>query len=102
MNTNNKIYQFDNGLVLLAEEMPWVESISFSFRVPSGVIYDPPEKSGLATLTSEHLSRGAGERDNQAFLQALENLGVETSDGTYQTCSILSASLVADKIAPTL
>ncbi len=102
MNTNNKIYQFDNGLVLLAEEMPWVESISFSFRVPSGVIYDPPERLGLAAMTSEYLSRGAGSRDNQAFLRALENLGVETSDGIYQSSSIFSASLVADKIEPAL
>ncbi len=102
MNKTARIHQYGNGLVLVAEEMPWCESVSFVILTPSGVIHDPSTLPGLADLTCELMSRGAGKRDNREFLQALENLGVESSEGVSQPYANHCASLLADKLTPAL
>jgi len=68
-----------NGLTLVAEEMPWLESAAFALLVPAGCAYEPADKLGLAALTCEMAQRGAGERDSRQFLADLENLGADTS-----------------------
>ncbi|MDO5580561.1 MAG: pitrilysin family protein [Planctomycetia bacterium] len=100
--SRNRIHVLDNGLVLIAEEMPWCESVSFVFMIPSGSVRDPEDRIGLANLTCEMSARGAGDLDNKAFLQTLENLGVESGEGAAQPYTTYSASLVADKFRKTL
>lgn len=98
MNKINRIHRYDNGLVLLGEEMPWSESVSFCFLLPTGSIYDPSGQEGLASLTGEMIIRGAGNRDNRTFLTALENLGIESSEAVYKSSSRMSAAMPADKL----
>lgn len=100
--SHNRIHILNNGLVLIAEEMPWCESVSFVFMIPSGSARDPEDRVGLAGLTCEMSVRGAGDLDNKSFLQALENLGVESGEGAAQPYTTYSASLVADKFQKTL
>ena len=73
-------HRYPNGLVLLAEPMPWLQSAAFTFLVPSGSVYDPPDRSGLGSFTCEMALRGAGERDSRRFILDLDNLGVERSE----------------------
>ena len=68
-----------NGLTLVAEEMPWLESAAFALLVPAGCVVEPGERLGRASLTCEMAQRGAGERDSRRFLEDLENLGADTS-----------------------
>ena len=56
-------HTFDNGLVLVAEPIPSLESAAFSFLVPAGCAYEAPADAGLALLTCEMTLRGAGSRD---------------------------------------
>lgn len=79
--SGERFYQkiFDNGLCLLAESMPWLESAAFGLLVPSGYQFDPPSRLGLANLTCEMIQRGAGSRDSRQFLEDLERLGIESS-----------------------
>ncbi len=71
---------FSNGLVLVAEPMPWLESAAFTFLVPAGSAYDPCGRSGLSSFTCEMMLRGSGERDSRRFIEDLDNLGVERSE----------------------
>lgn len=71
---------FDNGLTLLAQRMPHVRSAAFGFLLPSGAVYDPPAKMGIATILTEMMVRGAGKRDSRELALALENLGVDHSE----------------------
>ena len=73
------VHQFDNGLVLLAEPMEWLESAAFTLLVPAGCNYDPPDALGLANLTCEMVQRGCGSRDSRQFVNDLEMLGADTS-----------------------
>jgi len=68
---------FPNGLVLLGQPMPWLQSAAFSFLVPAGCVHESAAQQGLATLTCEMSLRGAGPRDNRQFVLDLDNLGVE-------------------------
>lgn len=69
-------HTYSNGLTLIAESMPWLESAAFLIAPPGGCIYDPLGVEGLGNFTSEMVMRGCGPRDNRAFVQDLNNLGV--------------------------
>ena len=71
---------YDNGLVLVAQPMQWLESAAFSFLIPAGGVYDPAPRAGLAGFTCEMTLRGAGELNSRQFIEALDNLGVERGE----------------------
>lgn len=102
MKKINRIHQFDNGLVLLAEEMSWSNSVAFAILLPCGSIYDPNDQLGLSSLTCEMSLRGAGLLDNRHFLQALENLGVQSSETVSQSYSVFCAAMLPNNLSKTL
>ncbi len=71
--------ELDNGLILIGEEMPWLESAAFSINVANGCIYDPADKIGLSNFTCEMIQRGCGQMNSREFLERLEWLGVSDS-----------------------
>ncbi len=73
-------HTFANGFTLVAERMEHVRSAAFSFLVPAGCINDPPTQRGIASVLSELMMRGAGERGNRELSDALDNLGVDHSE----------------------
>lgn len=72
-------HRLANGLTLVAEAMPWLESAAFALLVPAGCMYDPPDRLGLGNLACEMLQRGAGSRNSRQIVEDLENLGADTS-----------------------
>jgi len=96
------IFHFKNGLVLLAEEMEWCESVSYSLLVPGGSNDDPADLPGLANFTCEMITRGAGGLDNRGLSDAFENLGSERSEAVSQTHTSYSAQTLASHFFPTL
>jgi predicted Zn-dependent peptidase len=73
--------RFPNGLTLVAEAMPWLESAAFALMVPCGCAYEPANLAGLASFTCEMIQRGCGTRNSRQFVEDLENLGFEGSAG---------------------
>jgi len=86
-------YQFENGLTLLAEPMPWLESVSIAMAVPAGYRNDPPEKQGLANLVSEMAQRGCGDFDSRQFMEELERNGIDFRSNVANYHAIYSATL---------
>ena len=66
-----------NGLVLVAERMGHVRSAAVNVLVPAGYAHDPAGRLGVATILSELLARGAGDRDSRQLSLALDGLGVD-------------------------
>jgi len=93
---------FTNGLTLVAEEMPWLESVAFTCLVPSGCAFDPPGQAGLANLLCDMVERGCGERDSREFVETLDALGVDHNAAPSTLDTTFSASMVADKLPATL
>lgn len=102
MNQSLHTHTYENGLVLVAEPMPALESAALSVLVPLGAAHDPPDRSGLSTLTAEMMIRGCGPRDSRRFIQDLENLGVERGETPGTSHTVFSGATLADNLLPAL
>jgi predicted Zn-dependent peptidase len=97
-----RCHTFDNGLALVAEPMPWLESAAFTFLVPAGCVHDPLGRGGLSSFTCEMALRGAGPRDSRRFVQDLDNLGVERSESISDAHTSFSGATLAENLGPAL
>ncbi len=95
-------HEYENGLVLVAEPMPWLESAAFTLLLPAGCIYDAPNRVGLANLTCEMVQRGCGQRDSRRFVEDLENLGADTSSSVSNTHTSFGGAMLADTLPEVL
>lgn len=102
MSESKHIHQMENGLVVLAEEIPTGEAVSYSLWVPCGTVDDPVDRPGLTGLVSEMVVRGAGDYDNRGLVYAFENLGADSSESVSQSHSSFSAALLADNVGDAL
>ena len=53
-------HTFANGLTLLGEKMPGMQSAAMTLLVPAGAAGDPNNAGGVATVLSDLILRGAG------------------------------------------
>lgn len=95
-------HQFPNGLVLIAEVMPGVQSAAFSLLLPAGAAYEPADRGGAATMLAEWIMRGAGGRDSRELLTALDHLGVSHSEGAQVLHTSISAATLGRNLIPAL
>ena len=96
-------HTFDNGLTVVAQPMPWLESAAFSIATPAGFRYDPSDKLGLANLVCEMVQRGSGDFSSREWVEALDMLGVDYSSSVslYNTNfgGAMQASQLHDALA---
>jgi predicted Zn-dependent peptidase len=80
-------HTFPNGLTLLCEKMPGVQSAAMTLLVPAGSATDPVDRTGSATVLSDLVLRGAGERDSRTLTDYLDSLGLQRSSsvGVHHT-----------------
>lgn len=99
-------HEFPNGLVLVAEAMPGVQSASFTLLIPAGAAYEAAEEirvgGGAAGMACEWLMRGAGPRDSRELLTALDNLGVSHSESAQTLHTSLAAATLGANLIPAL
>lgn len=85
----------DNGITLLGESMPGVESVAVAFHVPAGGIHDPLGRCGLATLAGEMCLRGAGDRTSREVVETLEGAGANWGHSVSTTYTSTFGAMVA-------
>ena len=93
------VRQFDNGLVLVTEPMPWLESAAFTLLVPAGCARDPDHLLGLGNLVCEMVQRGSGSRSSRQFIEDLEMLGVDSSASVSNAHCSFSGAMPAERLA---
>lgn len=91
-------HQLDNGLTIIAEPMPWLESVAFSMSIPSGCQYDPDDRLGLANYTCEMVQRGCGNRDSRKFIEDLEYLGVDYASSVSSVHTHFGAAMPSESL----
>ena len=91
-----------NGLQVIVERMPAVQSAAFTLLVPAGSSNDRPQQNGTASILTEMICRGAGDRDTRALSSALDNLGAQRSEGAGVVHMSFSGATIADKLADVL
>jgi predicted Zn-dependent peptidase len=74
-------HTFKNGLTLLAEQMPGMQSAAMTLLLPAGSSSDPADYRGSATVVGELVLRGAGKRDSRQLTDYLDSLGLHRSSG---------------------
>lgn len=97
-----QIHTYANGLTLLVEHMPHVRSAAFAFTVRGGCAYETSDQRGLAGITLDLMTRGAGSRDNRELNDALDALGVDRSESTGVMLLYLGGSTLSRNLAPAL
>jgi len=97
-----KHHEYPNGLVLVAETMPAVQSAAFGFLLPAGAAYEPDGLGGSASMLSEWITRGAGDLDSRGLLTALDNLGVSHGEGAQTLHTSISAATLGRNLIPAL
>lgn len=91
-------HQFENGLWLVAEPMPGVQSLAMACVTPGGLAYQPAGQDGVAPVLSEMLVRGAGDLDARAHSDALDALGVQRGTDNDSTHQSVSASMISHRV----
>lgn len=100
----NPFYEatLDNGLKLLVEPIPGVQSSAFTFLVPGGVAHDPAEATGTANLLCNLAPRGAGAYDQRQLMTALDNLGLQRHESTENFHTAFVGATLAANLLPAL
>lgn len=95
-------HEFDNGLILVAQSMDWLESSAFTLALPAGCAKDPSDRRGLGNFTCEMVQRGSGSLDSREFSEALDRLGTDRSASVSAEHTSYGAATLADKLDETL
>ncbi len=91
-----------NGLTLVAERIPAVRSVAMTLLVPAGAASDPIGAAGSASVLSDWMLRGAGERDSRALTGYLDGLGVQRGSHAETVFLRLSASMLGKNLLAVL
>lgn len=91
-------HQFDNGLVLVADRMPWLQTAAFSVAMPAGCRFDPAGKAGLANLSCELAFRETESLDSHALVETLDGLGCDYYSNTTVLSTYFGGALPADQL----
>lgn len=81
--------KLSNGLPVLLMEKHQVPLVQIELLVRVGSIFDPPGKTGLASLTSAMMDEGAGKRSALELADAIDFLGADISTySSYHTSGV--------------
>lgn len=94
--------ELPNGLTVIVEEMPHVESAAYDLLIPGGTVLDPESGIGTALLLAECTGRGAGAFDARAFSDAFDAHGIRHGEGAGFEQFHYSGSLLAGKLPEAL
>jgi predicted Zn-dependent peptidase len=95
-------HTFANGLTLLAEKMPGMQSAAMTFLLAAGASTDPVDRCGSATVLSDLVLRGAGKRDSRQLTEYLDSLGLQRSSSVGVHHSRFGCAAVASKVLEAL
>ncbi len=87
-----------NGLQIVVVENRRLPVVSISLTMPAGSSYDPADKEGLASLTSDLLVRGTTTRSAEDIAAEIEYVGSSLDVGAGADFMTLSTTVVAEHV----
>jgi len=91
-----------NGMVILAEQMPSVESAAFGFMMPAGAAMLPEHCCGAANVIADWIFRGAGDKNSRQLSDALDGLGLHRASSISSSHISIGAALEASNLSQAL
>src|SRR5579883_2969150 len=95
-------HRLPNGIEMVGQYMPSLNSISFGFQLDAAVIHEPEEKQGLAHLFEYMLFQGTKQKDARALNEAFETLGARKGASTSLETAMTWGQIVNTKFDATL
>ena len=95
-------HRLSNGMIVLGEPMPWLESVAFSLLLPAGTQNEPSNRLGLAGMTLEMCQRGAGSYSSREIVERLDFLGVDRTSNVTTFHTSMSMAAMSRVLEPTL
>jgi predicted Zn-dependent peptidase len=95
-------HSFENGLTLLGEKIPAMQSAAMTLLLPAGSAGDPVHRSGSASVLSDLVLRGAGQRDSRQLTDYLDSLGLQRSAGASVYHTRFACAAVAERVIDSL
>lgn len=87
--------RLENGMQILLMEKHDVPMIAFDAVIKGGVVADPDDKGGTASLLADLLRKGAGTRDAAEFARAVESVGGVLNTGVGKESIAVSGEFMA-------
>ena len=91
-----------NGLTVLVETMPAVQSAAFSLLVPAGSAYDPVGQNGISNALADWITRGAGKMSSRELLSAFDRLGIQAHESSSLHHLAMGGSCLAENLPAAL
>ena len=91
-------HTFPNGLTLLGERMPGMQSAAMTLLLEAGSSTDPVDRLGSATVLSDLVLRGAGPRDSRQLTDYLDSLGLQRSSSVGIHHTRFGCAALAEKV----
>lgn len=95
-------HQLNNGLTVIVQQMPSVQSAAYSLMVPAGCMYDRSGRNGTASVLCEMLPRGAGERNSRELSSAQDFLGLHSRESVNVAHMKFSGAVLKDNLSKSL
>ena len=86
-----------NGLRVIVANKPGLPLISASLRISAGSALDPADRSGLASMTADLVTRGTKTRSATQIASEIESLGAAIGAGAGADATDVSISTRSDK-----
>jgi zinc protease len=89
----------DNGLRVVVAETHELPLVEFYVMIGAGAAQDPAGKEGVASLTADALTRGAGTLSAEAFARTVESLGGALGAQAGTDATIVNGEFLIDDFA---
>jgi predicted Zn-dependent peptidase len=95
-------HTFANGLELVGQRMPGVNSLCFGIQFPAGAQEEPEDQLGLTHLLEYMMFQGTVHRNVRQITEAFESLGARHWSDANAEWARYAAQIVYTKFVPTL
>ena len=92
----------DNGLRVIVEEIPHLQSAAYDLLIPAGILNDSQDRIGASLLLGELITRGAGDLSSRELSESFEQFGIRHSESGSSSRFSFRGSLLADKLSEAL
>ncbi|MBT6403373.1 MAG: insulinase family protein, partial [Rhodospirillaceae bacterium] len=91
-----QITTLPNGVRVVSDEMPTVESVSIGMWVRAGARFEAPEVNGVAHLLEHMMFKGTPRRTSQQIAETIESVGGHINAYTAREVTAYYAKVLKD------
>jgi predicted Zn-dependent peptidase len=77
-----RAHRLSNGVRVICDPMPGLETLALSVVVDGGARFEPPERAGWSHLLEHMVFKGAGERSARDIVETVEGAGAHINAAT--------------------